>query len=317
MDIPALQKAVKDAYAKVDASGFVFLKGDVTDLADGFAKSVAGSALSKSAKDDAREIIDYTRGLAAGDLSLSQLEKLRGDIYEAMVKKGGDTGRLGGQFRAKIDELIDAVPNGDVRTARNLNSRLKKTQYVDRASRSADIAAEKTYGGDYGRKVKDRLNPLIDPMMQTKNLRGGSPDELAAIERIVRGTKTQNLASTVGGMLDPRRLGGKIVTGALAAAGGAGAPFSGGASLLIPAAQMGSGLALTGAASGIARKNIDNLIKLFAAGGSKSALARTPTQASQAVETALAALRPALVAGTAPALAAARRQSKEKRQGGK
>ncbi len=150
-------------------------------------------------------------------------------------------------------------------------------------------------------------------MMQNKNLRGGTPDELAAIERIVRGTKTQNAASTVGGMLDPRRLGGKILSGVTATGGGAGAPFSGGASLLIPAGQMGAGFALTGAASKIARKNVEDLIKLIAAGGTKQAVKPVATKASYAGERLVALARPALVASAVPALAAARPKEKKKR----
>lgn len=314
MDLPALATATRAAYKAVDDSGFVIPKTNVSGLVDDFVKTVQSSALSKSAKDDAASIIQYARTLAKGDLKLSELEKLRGDIYTALVKKGGDTGRIGTAFRAQIDDIIDGVDNGLVRTARGLNTRLKKADVVTRASQSADIRAEKDYGGDYGRKIKDRLFPLIDPANQNRNLRGATPAEMAALKKVVTGTKGQNLASTVGGMLDPRRMGGKILTGMTTTGGGAGAPFTGGLSLLVPALQMASGVGLTGAASKTARKNVKALLDLIAVGGSKQALEKVPTKASYTAEQLIArGLRPVAAASAAPALAAARAKDRPKR----
>lgn len=314
MDLTALKAAKDAAYKAVDDSGFIIPKSSVSGMVDDFAKTVQSSALSKSAKDDAASIIQYARSLTKGDLTLSQLEKLRGDIYEAMVKKGGDTGRIGAQFRAQIDGVIDSVDNGLVRTARDLNARFKKADLVKRASQSADIRAEKDYGGDYGRKVKDRVFPLIDPANPNRNLRGATPDEVAALTKVVTGTKAQNLASTVGGMLDPRRLGGKILSGITTTGGGAGAPLTGGLSLLVPALQMGAGFGLTGYASKTARNSVDDLIRLIAAGGSKQALKRAPTPASLATQEAMDRFaRPLAVAVSAPSLAAARAKDRPKR----
>lgn len=318
MDLTALKAAKDAAYKAVDDSGFIIPKSSVSGMVDDFAKTVQSSALSKSAKDDAASIIQYARSLTKGDLTLSQLEKLRGDIYEAMVKKGGDTGRIGAQFRAQIDGVIDSADNGLVRTARDLNARFKKADLVKRASQSADIRAEKDYGGDYGRKVKDRVFPLIDPANPNRNLRGATPDEIAALTKVTTGTKAQNLASTVGGMLDPRRLGGKMATSALGGLGTASGVATGGASipvtLALLAAQMGTGFGLTGFASKTAKKNVDDLIRLMAAGGSKQALKKVPTKASLATQAAMERFaRPAAVAVAAPAMAAARAKDRPKR----
>lgn len=315
MSLPELEAAKKAAYKAVDASGFAFGKTDIAALANDFEHTVASSALSKTAKDEAQSIIDYTRRLAnGGPVTLAQLEKLHGDIYTALVKKGGDTGVVGSQFRQKINGLIDSTGDTTVKAARDLNARFKKADVLVRKSRTADIQAEKDYGGDYGRKLKNRLFPLINPDQQAANLRGATPDELAAITQMVTGTKLQNAASMVGGMLDPRRLGGKILAGITSAGGGAAALPTGGMSLIAPAAQMAAGLGLTGAASGIARKNLNNAVKLIVAGGSKQALAPVPTAASKTADQLIAALRPALVASAVPAVAAANQKSKPKRR---
>ena len=312
MNLEGLKKGYQEAYKAVDASGFAFPKAEIGKLVDSFEQTMASRALSKTAKEDARSIIQYARKeLASGDVSVSRLEALRRDIYDAMVKKGGDAGAIGGAFRGQIDKLMDSVPNPDLKRGRELYKRWTTADFVNRASKSADRAAEQTYGGDFGRKVKDRLAPLVDEMKPTRNIRGASPDVIAGIEKVVRGSKTQNLASTLGGMTDVRRLGGKLLQGTLGAGGAAGAIGTGGASvipsLLLQSAIAGGGAGLTATASGIARKNVNDLIKLIAAGGSKQALARVPTKTSQAVETAIArGARPALVAASVPALAAAR-----------
>lgn len=315
MDIPGLKKGYQEAYKAVDDSGFVFPKSDVGALVDDFEKVMGSRALTKSSREDAQGIIDYARKeLANGDVSLSQLDKLRTDIYDEMVKKGGGTGKLGSEFRAKIDALIDGVPNADIKTARELYKRWTTADFVNRASKSADRAAEQTYGGDYGRKVKDRLAPLVDELKPTRNIRGATDDVKAAIEKIVRGSKTQRVASDLGGMLDPRRMGGKILTGAMGGLTGTAGIMTGGASLpmtlALQAAQLGAGFGLTGTASGIARRNVNQLLKLIAAGGTKRALAPVPTATSQAAEKLIVALRPLTVSSGVAAASQARARPK-------
>ncbi|MFA6043612.1 MAG: hypothetical protein WC718_01395 [Phycisphaerales bacterium] len=319
MNIAGLKKGYQDAYKAVDASGFAFPKAQVEGLVNGLESTMKGRALSKTARGEAGSVINDIRKFVRdnGDVSVSQMEAFRRDIYDALVKKGGDTGALGGAFRGKIDELMDSVPNPDLKRGRELYKRWTTADFVNRASKSADRAAEQTYGGDYGRKVKDRLAPLVDEMKPTRNIRGATPDVIAGIEKVVRGSKTQNLASTLGGMTDVRRMGGKILQGSLGAMTGMGAAGTAGATLLpslaIQGAVAGGGAGLTATSSAIARKNVSDLIRLIAAGGSKEGLKRVPTRASQSVETAIARYaRPALVAGAVPALAAARSDPRTK-----
>lgn len=321
LTIEGLKKGYQDAYKAVDASGFKFPKGQVNKLVDDFEATMKGRALSKTARGEAGSVMDDIRAFVRdnGDVSISQMESFRRDIYDALVKKGGDTGAIGGNFRGQIDKLMDSVPNADLKRGRELYKRWTTADFVNRASKSADRAAEQTYGGDFGRKVKDRLAPLVDELKPTRNIRGASPDVIAGIEKVVRGSKTQNLASTLGGMTDVRRMGGKILQGTLGAMTGVGAAGTAGASLIpslmIQGAVAGGGAGLTATASGIARKNVNDLIKLIAAGGSQQAVKRVPTKASQAVETAISRVaRPALVASAVPALAAARRDPKRQQK---
>jgi hypothetical protein len=315
-EVQAAELAKRALYKAVDDSGFRFNQGAVDNLVRDFQAELGKVALSKEAKANAQSIITYAKTLK--DPSLSQLEKLRSDIYEALSKKGGDNAVIGGQFRQRIDGMIDAVDNGLVRQARAYNARFKKADYVNRASQSADLAAERTYGGDYGRKLKDRVGPLVDPLKKQTNFRGATADETAALNKVARGTPTQRVATEIGAMTDPRRMGGKILAGALGGMTGTAGIMSGGASLpltmLLQAAQIGTGLGATGLASNIARNNLQDLIKLITSGGSRQASARVPTAASQTAQKVVQRARPAAVVAVAPSLAASREPKAQNRK---
>lgn len=313
VEVRAAKLAKSALYDAVDQSGFRFQQADVDGLVNDFRAEMGKTALSKEAKGNAQSIIDYARTLK--NPSLSEMEKLRGDIYEALNKKGGDNAVIGGAFRSRIDGVIDRVDNGLVRQARAYNARFKKADYVNRASQSADLAAEKTYGGDYGRKLKDRIAPLVDPLKTQRNFRGATPDETAALNKVARGTRGQKIATEIGAMTDPRRMGGKILSGALGGMTGTAGVLTGGASLPLTlglqGAQLGIGLTSTGIASNIARNNLDDLIRLITSGGSRQALAPVPTAASRAADQVVQRVaRPAAVAAVMPAIAASRRDPK-------
>jgi hypothetical protein len=144
------------------------------------------------------------------------------------------------------------------------------------------------------------VRPLTDPT-SGKRINNATPNEKAATRKVVGGTFGQNRAREVGALLDPRKLGGKLFASAV-----------GGTSLINPANLLALGglpigMVATSIANNASKKNVDELLRLIAAGGSKQALARVPTKTSQAVETVIArGARPALVAASVPALAAAR-----------
>lgn len=314
IEVEAARLAKAALYDAVDNSGFRFQAADVSRLVRDFQTEMGKTALSKEASDNAQNIVTYAKSLK--NPSLSQMEKLRGDIYEALNKKGGDNSVIGSAFRSRIDGLIDGVDNGLVRQARAYNARFKKADYVYRASESADLAAERTYGGDYGRKLKDRIAPLVDPLKTQRNFRGATTDEAAALNKLARGTKAQKVATEIGAMTDPRRMGGKLLAGALGGMTGTAGVLTGGASLpltlALQAGQVGTGLAATGTASRIARKNLDELIALITSGGSRRALAPQPTVAANRAMAAIGAVRKPVAVAAAPALAAASRERKER-----
>lgn len=295
MALPELEAAKKAAYKAVDDSGFRFSKADGQALASDLMALVqkkGGKTLYGDAYNWAQRI--KTLANQKGGLPLSQLDDARGEIYNQLVKAGSKESTLGTAMRAKIDGLIskEAAQNEMLRAARELNARWSKANVVARRLESADLARGRAYTGkNTDNTIRQKLSPLIDPMSNAR-LRNATPDEAKALKRAVTGSPGQNLTRLAGTMLDPR---GVIGMGLQAT----GAAKTAGLSL----ASVPLGMISTAASGRMAQKNVQELLKLIAVGGSKAALKKAPTKASTAVQAAAKRARPVagLIGGAAAA----------------
>lgn len=304
MDLPALQKASDDAWDAVDASGFRFAKTSIQKTAKDIAQLVddAGPELYAESAKIARRVADLAK---RGQLSVAQANRLRSQIGEKLLQPGSTEASLGALIKGKIDDLIDSANDPTIARARDLYTRLSKYKTVTKELESADLRTSAAYSGaNADNTIRQRMRPLTDPT-SGKRINNATPDEKAATRKVVRGTFGQNRAREVGALLDPRKLGGKLFASAV-----------GGSSLLNPAnlialGGLPVGIVATAIANSASKKNVDDLIRLIAAGGSKQALARVPTASSYTAERAVRAARPALVAASVPALAAAREPNRK------
>lgn len=299
MGLPELEAAVKDAYAKVDASGFTVPTADMKNLASGIAAEIRAKGGPKAARlfPDADAFASRLDALSKqkGGVSVSQLDTLRSDIYDALIKQGGKEAILGKVMRTAIDNLLDNVPNGDVKTARQLYMRLSKMRTVTKALDSADLRKSAAYSGsNTDNTIRQNMRPLVDPT-SGKRIANATPEEQAALRKIVNGTFLQNASRLIGQGLDPRKLLGKL--SGIGALGTAGA--SGGLSLVAPAL----GLIGTTVSNRASQANVEQLLRLLAAGGSNQALKKAPTSASLAAVKAAAKVAPVagLIGGSAAA----------------
>jgi hypothetical protein len=109
-------------------------------------------------------------------------------------------------------------------------------------------------------------------------MRGVTPDEKKALQRIVRGSVGQNVARTTGQLVDPRRLLGMGLQGA-------GGVATGGLSLM----SAPIGMLNTVLSNRASQQNVQRLLALVAAGGSKQAQVKVPTVTSRAIQAAVTA----------------------------
>lgn len=300
MNLPELEAAKNAAYKAVDDAGFRFKKADAQALAGDVEALIRGKGGPKAARlyADADAFAANLKALAnqKGGMPLTQLDSLRADIYDALVKPGGKEAAVGKAMRGKIDDLISKASNENdlIRTARELNTRWSKANAVTKRLESADLARGRAYTGkNTDNTIRQKLSPLIDPM-HGQQLRNATKDEAAALRKVVTGGRAQNAVRTAGTFLDPR---GVIGMGLQAT----GAAKTAGLSL----ASVPLGMLSTAVSGRMSQKNVEELLKLIAAGGSKQALTKTATPASRAVVSATMAARPAagLIGGTMAAQA--------------
>lgn len=256
MELETLQAAKDAAYAKVDASGFKFPKADVGAVAKNIVKAIKDDG-GPTLYPDATKMAQRIKTLAAkGDLPLTQLEKLRGQIWDQVMYPGSKEFKQGKMMRAKLDELIDAAKEPSIRAARDLNTRYMKVKDVVDRLGSADLRASSTYaGGNLENAIRQNLRPLIDPR-SPQRMRNLTDAETKALERVVKGSGLQNATRLTGKVLDPRGLLGATAQTIF------GLPTGGMSAASIPA-----GVAATELGKVMTRRSVERLLGLMAAGG--------------------------------------------------
>lgn len=264
MDLDALKAAKDQAYAKVDASGYRFPNADVKAVADAVGTKIRDMGGPKAAKllsnSDAMQARLTELAKQPNGVPITQLEKLRGDVFEVLVKPGGPDAVIGSEMRQQIDNLITASGNADVATARELNSRYMKAREVTDRLDSADLRAASTYaGGNKANATRQNLRPLIDPKSKQR-IRNLTPAEKKALETVVKGSPAQNAVRVTGKVLDPRGLLGASVQTMF------GIPTGGVSSLsALP------GMAASELSNKMTAKAVQELLELIARGGAKPA----------------------------------------------
>lgn len=120
-------------------------------------------------------------------------------------------------------------------TARGNYGAAKRSERLTNAEDSAQLRADVSNSGtNVDNAIRQRLRPIVDPT-QPKNARGYSPEELAAIGKVARGTPVTNTTRFMGNLLGGGGGLGATVTG-LGTMGATGDPFLGAA---VPLAGVG------------------------------------------------------------------------------
>lgn len=186
----------------------------------------------------------------------------------------------------RIDDYLDDIPVDDVLMgnakegskalgeARELWSRLRKSEMVDTAALKAERRAASTgTGGNADNALRQNVRQLLD---NPRTARGMSAAEKSAAEQVVRGTAGQNALRKVGRLAPTGVVSGGIGTSLGAAAGSAvgGAPGAAIGAFALPAV----GSVAKSAADRMTVKSAERLSQIIRSGGTiasdLSALAR-------------------------------------------
>lgn len=245
-DLPAESKKAWDA---VDASTYRVPKSDLLSASDDIAAALAehgGSALYPKAA----QIAERVRSLAGADedMTVGKLNRLKSQAGMKLLGPGSDEVDLGKVIKDRIEKVILESNDPSIGPARDLYTRLKKVEAVNKAVESADLSAQ----GKASAPAK--LRPYLDPK-STQQIRNLTPEERAAMKSIVKDGSQMNPLR----MLSNFRLSGPIAGPILA---GLAAPTHG-----LSAAVGVAGNVAKAANEATTAGKIQNLLELMAAGG--------------------------------------------------
>lgn len=292
MDVAGLKAAKTAAYKVADASGYRFPSADVQAVADDVGAKIRDMGGPKAAEllkpSDAMHARLDALAKAPEGVSPTQLDSLRSDVYDLLVKPGGADAKIGGEIRKQIDGLFSASGNSDILAARDLNTRYMKAKEVTDRVDSAELAQETAGTGGNQNAIRQKLKPLIDPK-SPQRIRNLTPDEVKAVRNVTKGTAMQNALRLLTAF-DPTA--GKLQAMLSAGMGAA----SHGASL----AMMPVGMAAKAGEQAISAKSVQALLDLISQGGVRPGSGPQPSPILQlAGRPAPAFLSPAGLTGAA------------------
>lgn len=224
----ALKREMQAAYTRVDNLGIKYTPQSFQRLTNEMRAALNEAGLSPSFKghENVRSFMDSVikerMNAFANGYSLRDIDQLRQDIVEALVKGGSPAEqRFGLLLRDKLDDflanastsdtarILQVTPNGisagsdpaeadaAIRAARELNQRFRKTQLIEDALANAERTTAATgSGGNLDNKVRQVFASLIRNGSQTR--KAFTPDEIAAMEKVIRGGAGQDILRLIG-----------------------------------------------------------------------------------------------------------------------
>lgn len=286
MTVDELRSQKDAAYNAVDQSGIRFRPQAVDRMLRGMDDSINNRNANKVRHPDVysgrANVHKMTKG--SGGKSLSDIDSMRQvtrrDVVGSADPASSDIGR---DMMRSIDDFTSNVRRQDVigqrdpdaalemlDNARNLNQRYQKLSDIDERLAKADRQAAKSLATGEDTTIKNNINSVLD----SPRLREGyTPDELAKMEEVVRGSPGEKLLRQVGRMAP----GGGLSWPAAAVVGGATGAMAGPFGYLAGLTPMAIGQGAKKLSERATRKSAEELADLIASGGNMSKLRKAPT----------------------------------------
>lgn len=232
-DVGQLKQAARSIYKNIDDLG-VTVRPQATDkLFDDIAKSVRSEGFSAAIHPKVAGVLGELENVKGQALNVSEIDTLRKVARSAARSIEPEEARLGSIIMSKIDEGLDnlkqtqllngqgAEVGGLYRQARNLWGRARRSELIDE---SFEKARNQASGFENGIRVQFR-----SILNNKKKLKGFKPQEIKAMQRVVRGGGAENTAKALGkfgfteGQASTMLLGSAGVAGGAALGGAPGA----------------------------------------------------------------------------------------------
>lgn len=200
-----LKTAAQAAYKQADDAAVVINQTGLTRLARNVRSELGRLAFRPKLQPRVAAVLDEVDGsLQAGNVTLQDVDTLRRVARNAMTGAADDAERaMASKIIERIDDFVDDIKPDEIVTgnaqqaaaalkeARDYWKRLSKSELIDDAVFKGELRAASTgTGGNTENAIRQNLRRLLD---SPKKARQFTRRERALIERVVRGTASQNV----------------------------------------------------------------------------------------------------------------------------
>ncbi len=206
--IDDLTSRSQSLYARSESAGVTFSPQGTSRLAASIDSAARKAQINKDLHPDATAALKVVQDMNGKTPTLAQVDQLRQVIKDAAASpKAGDR-RVAMAMSERLDDVIGTLGKGDVigpdpKTAvadlvdaRRLWSRKAKAEIIEEAVLKAERRAASTgSGGNVENATRQNIRAILD---NPKKARLFTKEERAAMDKVVRGSKSQDLARLVG-----------------------------------------------------------------------------------------------------------------------
>ena len=204
-----LQQLKRDAYQQVDSLGARYTGQSYSNMANTVEQAVKASNISPTRHPKAFSFVEDMKTRFKNGMSLTELDQLRQEVRRDLLRSPDESERFFGDII--IDEIDDFIAkagpkemaagsgadaNQAITTARELNTRWRKTEMIEDAYYKAEMQTAATgSGGNITNKIKQALTSILT---NEKKRRAFSAAELKEMESVVKNGKGEDLLRLVG-----------------------------------------------------------------------------------------------------------------------
>lgn len=293
-----LKTAAREVYKQLDDAGVVYSEGKLRPFIQQTINKVKREGFNSKIHPKVSAALDELAKGADSDLTLTELDTLRKVSNAAARSIDPDEARLGGMITERIDDFMantstNASQGGTDEVgqlfakARNLWGKARRTELIDEAIEKAQNQASGFENG-----LRTQFRSILN---NKKKMRGFSPDERAAIKKIVQGGRLENTAKALGKFGFSEGQATSMMLSSLGAAGGAAVAGPGGAAAVPLAGQ-----AFKSIAQKLTRDNALLAKRLVSAGSNGEKIARAYLASKPSAKRSTEELTALLIEGKVP-----------------
>jgi hypothetical protein len=204
----ALKKSAHEAYDAADAAGLVVSQSSFSRAVSDIADAAVDAGIDKTIHPRATAALARLEEALGKQPTLSELEILRRVLKGAAASPEADERRIADLMIDGLDDYVGNLSHMDVvagdplkasseiTRARDLWSRLRKTEMIEDAVTKAERRAASTgSGGNLDNAIRQNIRAILD---NPKKARGFTKEERELMESVVKGGPVQNMLRLLG-----------------------------------------------------------------------------------------------------------------------